>query len=59
MIPYIDYSLCEACGTCAELYPQFFEMKNGLPWVINHEKFDSEEHKGVLGCCPFWAIRIE
>lgn len=59
LIPYIDYSLCTGCGACAEIYPLFFVMKNGLPWLINHEKFIFEEHKDVPNCCPFRAITIE
>jgi len=59
LIPYIDYSLCEGCGACAEIYPMFFMMKNDLPWLINHEKFVYEEHKAIPNCCPFRAIKIE
>lgn len=59
MIPYIDYSKCSGCGACAELYPLFFMMRDEKAWVINHEDFIFEEHKGVLYCCPFGAITIE
>ena len=59
LIPYIDYSLCEGCGACAEIYPMFFMMKNDLPWLINHEKFVYGEHKDISNCCPFRAIKIE
>ena len=59
MIPYIDYSLCEGCCACAELYPLFFEMRDEKAWLINHEKFIFEEHRGVVYVCPFRAISIE
>jgi len=59
LIPYIDYSKCEGCGACAELYPLFFIMKDEKAWVINHEKFIVEDHKNVAFCCPFRAITIE
>ncbi len=59
LIPYIDYSLCVGCGACAELFPVFFEMRDGRPWVINHEIFVAEEHGKVIYCCPFRAISIE
>lgn len=59
MIPYIDYSQCEGCGACAELYPLFFVMRDDRAWVINYEKFVYEEHKDVVFCCPFRAITIE
>jgi len=28
-------------------------------WVINYEKFVSEDYKGVLYCCPFGVITID
>lgn len=59
VIPYIDYSLCAGCEACTKIYPMFFEMKNDLPWLINHEKFIFEEHKDIPDCCPFRAITIE
>ena len=59
MLPTIDYSLCVGCGACAELYPQFFEIRDDKAWFINYEQFIMEQHKGVLGCCPFRAISIE
>lgn len=56
---YIDYSLCEKCGACAEIYPLFFVMKDDLPWFINHDKFNPKEHGDIPKCCPFRAIVIE
>jgi hypothetical protein len=34
-------------------------MRDEKAWVINHEKFIYEEHKGVAAACPFGAITIE
>jgi ferredoxin len=59
LLPTIDYSLCVGCGACAELYPQFFEIRDDRAWFINHEQFIMDKHKGVVGCCPFRAISIE
>jgi ferredoxin len=59
LLPTIDYSLCVGCGACAELYPQFFEIRDDKAWFKNHEQFIMEQNKGVLGCCPFRAISIE
>lgn len=59
MIIYIDYSRCEGCGACAELYPLFFEMRADRAWVINYEKFVFDEHKDVVYSCPFRAITVE
>jgi ferredoxin len=59
MIPFIDYSLCEGCGACAEVYPIFFEMRDEKAWFINYEKFVYEEHRNIINVCPFRAIRLE
>lgn len=59
MIPYIDYSKCEGCGACAELYPMFFEMRDGRAWIINYESFIEGEHGTIIFSCPFRAITIE
>jgi ferredoxin len=59
MVPNIDYSLCQGCGGCAEAFPMFFKMRDEKAWVINAEKFNIEEHEGVLTICPYYAISIE
>ncbi len=59
MVPNIDYSLCQGCGGCADAYPMFFEMRDDKAWVINADKFNVDEHKGVLTVCPYYAISIE
>jgi ferredoxin len=59
LILYIDYSVCTGCGACAELYPLFFVIRDEKAWFINHEKFEVEQHKGVMYCCPFGAIILE
>jgi hypothetical protein len=59
LIPYIDHGKFTGCSGCAELYPMFFVMRYEKAWVINHEKFVFEEHKGVLYFCPFGAITVE
>lgn len=59
MIPYIDYSKCEVCGACVELYPMFFEMRDGRVWIINYESFVDGVHGAIIFSCPFRAITIE
>ncbi len=58
-VPNIDYSLCTGCGGCAEAYPLLFEIRDEKAWVINADKFDPEQHRGVLTICPYYAISIE
>lgn len=58
-IPFVDYSACEGCAACAELYPQFFVMKDDKAWVINHDRFVAEEDAKVVYSCPYGAITVE
>ena len=57
-IPNIDYSLCEGCGGCAEAFPDFFEMRDGLAWLINADRFRIEDNPGILTVCPYYAISL-
>ncbi len=59
MVPNIDYSLCQGCGGCSDLYPRFFELREEKAWVINTDEFNSEECPGVLTVCPYYAITLE
>jgi len=59
MIPSVDYGLCNGCGACAEVYPQFFEMRDGKAWVIDHELFEREGTRDVVKICSFGAITVE
>jgi ferredoxin len=55
----IDYSLCQGCGGCSDMYPQFFELRGERAWVMNADKFKAEDHPGILHVCPYYAIVLE
>jgi ferredoxin len=55
----IDYSLCQGCGGCSDMYPQYFEFRDERAWVINADKLKTEEHDAILHVCPYYAILIE
>lgn len=59
LVPNIDYSLCTGCGGCAEIYPVFFQMRDDKAWAINTDRFNAEEHQGILTVCPYHAISLE
>ncbi len=59
MVPNIDYSRCQGCGGCADAFPMFFEMRDEKAWVINADKFNALEQKGIMTICPYYAISIE
>ena len=56
---YIDYALCEGCGACQELYPDLFEMRDSVAWVINHESFEPDKQDEVVNVCIYGAISVE
>ena len=56
---FVDYRLCEGCEACADAYPELFEMRDGLAWVVAGAAFDPARHEGVERVCPFGAISIE
>ena len=56
---YIDYSLCEGCGTCQELYPHIFEMRNSVAWVTGHDSLEPDKLSEVVNVCIYGAISVE
>ncbi len=58
-IPNIDYSLCQGCGGCAEMFPDLFEMRDDRAWVVNADSFSVEDRPGILTVCPYYAISLE
>ena len=55
----IDYALCQGCGGCAEVYPQYFELRDDKAWVINADTFSPKDRDGILHVCPYYAISVE
>lgn len=53
----VDMELCIGCGTCAELCPDVFEMKDDKAWVIA-DKCDSSDCQAASDSCPVEAIAL-
>jgi ferredoxin len=54
--PVVDWDLCIGCGSCIELCPEVFELKDDKAVVIGAEKCDSCNCQEALDICPVEAI---
>ena len=58
--PVMNYDLCEGCGTCVELCPEVFELKDDeKAYVIGTDKCDSCDCDEAATSCPTEAITFE
>ncbi len=57
----IDNDECIGCGTCAELYPELFELNEdeGKAYVIAGDKCGASDCEEAAGTCPVEAITLE
>lgn len=57
--PVVDYSECTGCGSCVELCPDVFEMRDEKAWVIGYEKCNTCDCQAAVNACPSEAIKLE
>lgn len=57
--PIVDFDLCVGCGSCVEVCPEVFEMRDEKAWVIGEDKCDTCDCQQAADLCPSQAIRIE
>jgi ferredoxin len=59
-IPVIAYNLCIGCATCAEVYPEVFEMRDDeKAYVVGKDKCDTCDCEDAANLCPVEAITFE
>lgn len=56
--PVVDYELCIGCGSCVEVCPEVFEMRedDSKAYVIGEDKCSTCDCEEAAGICPVEAI---
>jgi ferredoxin len=57
--PVVDFDLCIGCGSCVELCPEVFELRDDKAWVIGPDKCNTCDCEEAMNVCPTEAIKME
>jgi len=57
--PVVDWDLCIGCGSCVELCPEVFELRDEKAYVIAAEKCDTCNCQEAADICPVEAITLQ
>jgi len=56
---FVDVSSCNGCGACAELFPAFFELRDGKGRVLGTPEDPALTAEHFVGLCPRRAISVD
>ena len=55
--PVVDYDLCIGCGSCVEICPEVFELRDDeKAYVIGEDKCSTCDCEEAVDICPVEAI---
>ncbi len=55
-IPVVDIDLCIGCGSCVEICPEVFELRDDKSWVVGPNKCGTCDCQEAIDICPTQAI---
>jgi ferredoxin len=56
--PGVDWGACIGCGSCVEVCPEVFELRDDKAWVIGPDKCDTCNCQEAVDICPVQAISL-
>jgi ferredoxin len=57
--PIVDWDLCIGCGSCAELCPEVFQLRDEKAYVIAPDKCEDCNCQEAADICPVAAITMQ
>ena len=58
-VPVVNYQECVGCGSCVEICPEVFELRDDKAWVIGYDKCNTCNCQEAVNLCPTEAITLE